>query len=226
MLAEYMPPEVTTLDFEEAAEVHRWGLAEEGSILTDEALALGMSKTALESGRWKKMHNWNFGNVKCPETQPGMFTSFACNEVLKGETVWFAPEGELDRKGGVVVGKVWDVPPGHPQTRFAAFANRWDGIERYVSFLQRPRYLKAYRALLSGSAPAYVRELRAAGYFTAPEDQYLRGVASMQREFVAKLRGLSAPEAAVSEDLAEEVERLQKLWFAAVLYPDESGAVS
>ncbi len=222
MLATYTPPELTRLEFNEAAEVHRWGLAETGELLTEPALALGMSKTALESDRWQKMFNWNFGNVKCPETQPGMFTAYKCNEVIKGKVVWFAPEGELSGKDGVVVGKRWDVPPAHPQTRFQAFANQWDGIERYVAFLKRPRYLKAYRALLGGSAVAYVHELKVAGYFTAPEDLYVRGVAKLQSEFLARLRSLPTAQEPISSELADEVERLQRLWFAQVLYEDSS----
>lgn len=204
MNAVYVPDELTQLTFDDVVSIFAWAIEPHDS---DAALALVLAKTALETGRWQKMHNWNFGNAKAGSTYTGMYTAFPCNEVLGGRVVWFAPEGELDRKGGKVVGKRWDVPPAHPQTRFRAFASRYDGANEYVR-LMRERFPHSYQWMLSGDAESFVLSLKRERYFTADEQEYLRAVASLQREFMQRLAGYN-PEPVSLED--ETLERLRML---------------
>ncbi len=194
MLATYMEPKLTPMSFEEAESAMRAAL---GGTLSarprDEVLALALAKSALETGRWKAIWNDNWGNIKAGESYSGWFTCITLNEVLSGRVVWFAPEGELvGGRGSAVKGKRWDVPPGHPQTRMRHYANQYDGAYAYVDFVSGlKRYAKAWQALLAGEAVAYVRELKAAGYFTAQEESYRKAVVSLHREFLAKLNGRS-----------------------------------
>lgn len=189
MQAIFQEAKRTPCTFEEAAEMMKWKLSTVlGKDPSVEVLSLALAKTALETGRWTQIWNSNWGNVKAGETYQGMFTCIKLNEVLGGKLVWFAPEGQLTSKTGVVVGKVWEVPPGHPQTRMRAYANNYDGVDSYVDFVSGGRYKAAWAKLLAGDAVGYVHSLKLAGYFTASEELYRKGVVALQNEFLKKLK--------------------------------------
>jgi hypothetical protein len=192
VIATYVHPRTTPYTFEEAAEAMRAALtAYLGGKPRDEVLALALAKSALETGRWRSIWCHNFGNQKAGPEYVGMFTCITLNEVLAGEVVWFTPEGQLrGTPGSAVVGQRWPVPPGHPQTRMRAYANRYDGAYAYVDFVSsQRRYTAAWHALLAGEPVTYVSELKRAGYFTADELPYRKAVVSLHREFLTKLRG-------------------------------------
>ena len=198
MLGVYVQAEKTPLTFEGAAAVMRNALARQlGGRPALPVLALALAKTAFETARWQSIWNNNWGNVKAGETYEGTYCCYACNEVLASGLKWFIPEGELDKKGGIVVGKVWLVPPGHPQTRFRAYPDADEGARRYVEFVAGGRYRDAWAMLLLGDAKSYVHELKRKGYFTADEATYARGVMSLQNEFSNKLARLPADEVTV-----------------------------
>ncbi len=195
MKAVYVPPQKTPLAFGEAVACMRQGIhVATGSPPSDRALALALAKTALETGRWKSMWNWNFGNVKSGEEYAGMYTCVSLNEVLQGKVVWFDPEGQLDRKGGSVTGLLWQVPPGHPQTRMRAYANAYDGAQAYVTFVALGRYREAWEKLIDGDVAGYVHALKQRGYFTADEATYRRGVERIYEEFLDKLEAPREPD--------------------------------
>jgi hypothetical protein len=210
MLATYVPPLVTSMTWQQAGECARWALK---SHVTrgprDEVVALVMAKTALESGRWGlrpgAMKNYNICNLKCPADRAGMFTCFACDEILPGRgRVWFEPDGKERDSRGWSQPMVWTVPPGHPQTRFRAFANRYDGFDQYVSFLApkgpQSRYAAAWAKLLEGDANGFVYALKAAHYFTADVEPYRAAVLSLHQEFISKLRGVESPDIELEDD--------------------------
>ena len=193
MKAVYVEPARTPISFERASAAMRWALkAQTGTDTPAEVLALALAKTALETGRWTQIWCDNWGNVKASDSYAGMFTCITLNEVLPGRgVVWFAPDGELSAapsRGGRVVGQVYPVPDGHPQTRMRAYANEFDGADCYVDFVANGRYSQAWQRLLAGDAVGYVHQLKARGYFTADEAVYAKGVTSLQREFLARLR--------------------------------------
>lgn len=199
MKAAYVEPVRTPLTFEHAAECMRWALKTQlGTNPADPVLALALAKTALETGRWTQIWNNNWGNVKAADTYAGMFTCIKLNEVLtrhgKKVVIWFAPEGELTSANGTIIGNPIAVPDGHPQTRMRALANEYDGVDSYVQFVAVGYYAQAWLRLLDGDAAGYVHNLKARGYFTADEAVYTRGVVSLQREFVARLRSEEPPE--------------------------------
>lgn len=201
MQAVYVEPRKTPMTFAEAHHCMRWALKTHiGRDPSDEVLAWALAKTALETGKWSAIWNANWGNVKAGDTYQGMFTCIFLNECLlrrgKIETVWFAPEGELTAhpsKGGKLIKDPLPVPPGHPQTRMRAFANNYDGVDTYVSFVASGRYKGAWKELLAGNGIGYIHALKVAGYFTAPEDVYTKSVMAIQKEMLAKIRNIEPP---------------------------------
>lgn len=201
MTATYTEDQLTPFSFDVAAEAMRAALMDalKGQHPTDDTMSLALAKTALETGRWQYIHCYNWGNIKAGQSYVGQYTAFACNEVLGGKVVWFAPGGRLAQKGGPVVAEASPLPPGHYQTRFRAYANQYDGAYEYVDFVASGRYVDAWKELLVGDADGYVNALHAKGYFTADPAVYGRGVKSLQAEFRAKLQGKDWP-AAQTED--------------------------
>jgi hypothetical protein len=192
----------TPIEFDGAAACLRNALRNEiGSLPSRATLALALAKTALETGRWQKMFGWSWGNIKAAAGYAGMYQCYPCNEVLGGQVVWFHPLGKLSGKGGYVVGENYGLPPGHPQTRFRAYANAYDGAYDYVSFQARElnRFRAAWMLLLAGNVEGYVRALSAAGYFTAPVETYLATVSKLHAEFLARLGNAPADEVPVSD---------------------------
>lgn len=210
MVATFTDDQLTPFSFDVAAEAMMAALMDAlgGKHPTDDTLSLALAKTALETGRWKYIHCYNWGNIKAGKAYVGQYTSFACNEVLGGKVVWFAPGGRLDGKGGSVVAEPSPVPPGHYQTRFRAYANQFDGAYEYVDFVASGRYVDAWKELLVGDSDGYVQALHDKGYFTADPAVYGKGVKSLQAEFKAKLQGKQWP---VAETVDIEWERIRAM---------------
>jgi hypothetical protein len=197
MLATYVNDKLTPLPFELASKAMRASLRNElgGANPSNAALALALAKCALETGRMRSCHNWNWGNIKAGQKYEGMYCCFELNEVLPGQgTVWFSPLGRLDKRGGKVVAEAFADPPGHPQTRMRAHENEFTGADAYIDFMVRGsggRFHPAFGRMLSGDVAGMVRLMKVANYFTAPEVEYARGVTSIQREYLFKLEGKS-----------------------------------
>lgn len=217
MLATYTEPRLTPLTFEEAAEALGHALRDAlGQKPSDGVLALTLAKCELETARFRSIWRWNFGNIKAGADYVGQFTCIELNEVLTEggvrRVVWFAPGGRLDRKGGRVVAEAHAVPPGHPQTRMRAHANRFDGAFAYVDFMHRDKrgaVRPMWRALLLGEPVAFVRAMKAAGYFTADETTYAKAVASLFRESKLRLEGRAPETAQVPDESEAEWESLR-----------------
>jgi hypothetical protein len=228
MLATYTPPRLTPLKFEVAAATLRWALGDHQASPSVDQLALACAKCALETGRWQKIWNSNFGNVKAGQTYVGMYTAFQCGEELKDGSWVFTPEGWETCVSGKSKGIrrqpiIYTGPPRddwHPQTRFRAFANEWDGAQAYVLTLQT-RFPAAYAGLLTGDPAKFVHALKVSNYFTADEAQYLRGVESLFREFKAKLQGLPHEEVDVDDGVFRLAEMSLALWLDRQLHPDD-----
>ncbi len=210
MKARYVSDKLTPMRFEAAREALAAGLREPGIDATAatapvprEVLALGLAKCALETGRFQKIWNNNFGNIKASDSYEGMFTCITLNEVIAGRVQWFAPNGPVIRLPGgsftpTAAPRV-AVPDGHPQTRMRAHANRFDGAYAYGSFMQaRP---KLWAALNAGEPVAFVHAMKLAGYFTADEKPYATAVASLFKEFLLRLEGKVPEETRLDEPL-------------------------
>ncbi len=193
MLATWVHARLTPMPFEAAAEAMRAALRDAlgGAEPSRSCLALGLAKCALETGRFRSIYNNNWGNIKAGEKYAGNYCCFELNEVLEGKVVWFSPRGRLDRKGGRVIAEPWEDPPGHPQTRMRAHANRFDGAFRYVDFMLTPNFRPAFERMKAGDSVGMVRLMKQARYFTADETKYANSVGSIHREYSLKLEGKS-----------------------------------
>ena len=209
MLATWTHDKITQLSFDRAVPAMRYALTNAlGSKPSDACLALALAKCALETGRWKSCHAWNWGNVKAGEKYAGMYCTFELNEVLAGKVVWFSPLGRLDGRGGKVIAEPFDDPPGHPQTRMRAHENEFAGADAYVDFMvngSNGRFKPAFERMKAGDAAGMVHLMAQAGYFTAPESDYERGVASINREFLGKLAGQSPDQGTSDEDMCRAI---------------------
>ena len=190
----WLPALRTPLTAREAAQA----LAD-ASGLRGSALAVAIAQTALETDQWRALWRFNFGNLKATTGQD--FQTLRTSERINGVTVWFSPEGELDGPGGAVVGEHWGVPPGHPQTRFAAYPSALAGARGWWALLHRPRYAAALRELQAGRPLEFAREAGRAGYYTAKPERYASGLAALYQQFrpladqiaPAKRKGQTAP---------------------------------
>lgn len=130
-----------------------------------ESLALLWAQWALETGRGKSIHCYNFGNIKRSGDED--YCMYRCNEILDGKLCWFYPP--------------------HKQTWFRAYSSSIDGAIDYINFLsQRTRYKKAWLAIQKGDPYLFGHELKMAGYYTADEVQYTKSIASLTKEFKKK----------------------------------------
>lgn len=191
MLGTYVAPIRTKVEAVEAVAAFRAACAEIWATDRPETVATLTAQSALESGRWGAMWNFNPSNIKHGTARAGSYTCIKLNEVLvrKGRrvVVWFDPVlGELVSKNGPprYPDKPHDLPPGHYQTRMRAFESFADGVTDKLQFLRRKRYAAARQAALAGDPGAYVERCHAAGYFTAGLEPYRRAVLSLFKTYL------------------------------------------
>lgn len=155
------------------------------------SLAILFAHSALETGRWKQIANYNFGNIKKThyknlsykiiEDDGHKWTMFATGEnkynpeTKKTEWQWFEPP--------------------HVETHFRSYDTIIDGAVDYIRFLsQKTKYEKAWLALMEGDPSKYSKELSIAGYYTANEPKYTAGVVKIFNEFISKIDTLITKE--------------------------------
>jgi hypothetical protein len=223
MIAVYVEPVRTPYTLPEIAGAMRTALsAGRTELVRDDVLALALAKSALETGRWRSCRNHNLGNVKAGPTYAGMFTCFdGVSEIIDGRERWFSPAGELSGKAGQLIEPARAVPPGHPQTRFRAYANRYDGAYSYVDALVA-NFPRSYTELFTGDATRFVRTLKDERYFTASEHLYLAAVRSLHGEFQRALKGIVEPALDHDWDAIRATVAAQQFDLRAELWDEEN----
>jgi hypothetical protein len=133
-----------------------------GNLPTPAVLALLLAQSAFETGHWKSLHNFNFGNAKAGPNYP-LVTQFRCSEV--------------DEHG---VEHFFDPPA--PQCNFRAYENAAAGALDYLKVLQqRPHW---WRGLHTEDPAAFVDALATPPkYFTGNPAVYKRSVVSLFQTF-------------------------------------------
>jgi hypothetical protein len=144
-----------------------------GQYPSQHSLALLWAQSALETGRWKFIHCYNFGNIKKKHDNPRYkqeddghdWCMFRCNEIINGKVYWFDPP--------------------HPQTHFRAYTDAHDGALDYIRLLvSKTRYAGAWHQVITGGSPQeYSHQLKLGGYYTASESLYTKGVVRLTNEF-------------------------------------------
>jgi hypothetical protein len=130
-----------------------WAESIQGVPATRQALVLILAHSALETGYWHAMWNWNLGNAKHVPGDGYDFFAIRHYEVVHGQRVWIDP----------------------PHDPFIAFATLDEGASYYLSTL-RGRWRGAWPSLLDGDVAGFCHALKIAGYYTAPESDYEAGV--------------------------------------------------
>jgi len=148
---EQLPNKLTPLTPGEATQAISIGYAKvTGKKPTEKVLGLLVGQTALETGDWKSLHNFNFGNAKATSSDP-YFSYFRCWELENGVKVWYDPP--------------------HPACKFAAHKNAAEGAAHYIRVLKRRDHW--WKGLHSGTTPGFVEALSTAPkYFTANASEY------------------------------------------------------
>jgi hypothetical protein len=155
-----------------------------------EVLCLLLAQSALETGQWKKCHNYNVGHLKAGSAYPGSHTYYRCNELFSTGLKWFDPPA--------------------PECRFRAYPDALTAVVEHLRFLSedtnhdgKNRYAAAWKAALAANASQFVAELAAAGYYTAAFGPYRDGVVALYAQFQRDARVPPRPEMLLTEALPE-----------------------
>lgn len=124
--------------------------AELGNEPTRGALLVLLAQWSLETGGGAKCIQWNLGNAKSFAGDGYDWTEFPTTEVVNGAVV-------------------------HITARFRAFASLAAGAADYLKLLTR-RFASAWPSVVAGDVDGFARALHVAHYYTAPVDDYARGM--------------------------------------------------
>jgi hypothetical protein len=154
---------LTPLSRDEASRAFLLGYLQlTGKLPTPAVLALLLAQSAFETGHWKSLHNFNFGNAKAGANYP-LVTQFRCSEV--------------DEHG---VETFYDPPD--PHCNFRAYNDAAAGALDYLKVLQHQPHW--WRGLQTEDPSAFVDALATPPkYFTGNPAVYKRSVVSLFQTF-------------------------------------------
>lgn len=124
--------------------------AELGEEPTRAALLVLLAQWSLETGGGAKCIQWNLGNAKSIPGDGYDWTEFPTTEVVKGAVV-------------------------HLVARFRAFPSLAAGAADYLRLLSR-RFATAWPFVVAGDVDGFAHALHVAHYYTAPVEDYARGM--------------------------------------------------
>lgn len=175
------------------------------------SIDLLLAQWAHETGRGRSCYGWNLGNAKATAAWDGDFCERACNELLTEKQAADALARAAPRTDGpgsdVLLGGtvgslriVWFYA-SNPASRFRAFPTLDAGALDYLDLLHN-RFASAWPSVIAGDPQRFIASLKASGYFTGNEREYLRGVESLAREFSRLTIDLTPPPPDASGALA------------------------
>lgn len=159
----FVPDKKTSLDADTAARALSDGYKKvEGRKPDVVTLMLLVGQVALETGNFKSIHNYNFGNVR-GESPAGLWTSFRASEIVDGKEV-FLDVGE--------------------KNKFRAYSTAADGAADYIRILKsRPHW---WAGLQTKTVEGFVKGLATFPvYMTASPSLYARVLAERANHFAA-----------------------------------------
>ncbi len=181
-----------------------------GIVPTAELIGVLLAQSALETGNWSVMYNFNFGNVKATDgwiagggdytfydyaAPRGRTHSAPVSENLSLAARNHALKLSKPRTDGVDAPDMFVVSqrkngewyclfwPSHIQTRFRAFDTLEAGALGYLSKLTG-KYASALEFAARGDVRGYVSTIRQIGYFTAPLEGYVHTVQSLYNKYL------------------------------------------
>ena len=211
MAGRELPSYVTRMEPQDVARV--FASVWPGPPPSREALALILAQSALETGRWKGMRDFNFGGVKASTDRDHQyFTTTECvsqaraaQVVAESKPSAWARYANPSEYGVCPPNTVRVVVGGkHPWARFRAHETAAESARDYLSVLAA-KFPEAWKVLGTSANPnEYALALKKRGYFTAAVDQYAKSITSLQKEY---LRTLSWPVGTI-EQVRPEVLRI------------------
>lgn len=222
MKAKHVETKKTTIKGPEFRDLLRGTLKEAngGVNVPERMVSLLTAQSALETGHWEFLWNWNFGNSKAGEKTEGLFMNLRnVREVDRdGKEHWYNPDGEIDDRDGEPVGERYPVPPGHPATRFRAYETAEKGMVDWLALLSS-RFPNSWAAALAGATPTeYARALKSERYYSGSEAGY-----AAQLEKLALQYGIPEDLPSLPGNLqvgAPEYERDRKRWVLPLFFSE------
>ena len=153
---------------------------------SSDSVSVLLAQIAQETG-FCACWNFNLGNVKARPSAIGP-------DYCELEGVWEVRDGERV-----------ELLKGEPGTQFRAFRNLDEGTAAYLDILTH-RFASAWPAVVSGDPLAFAVALKRAGYYTAPLEDYARGLCARFEELREPPLHTQAQIASVLERLGYEVE--------------------
>lgn len=132
-----------------------------------ESIGVLYSQNTLETGGTTRMYNWNFGNVKAVDDPIQII------EYCMLDNVWEMING---------VKKIFQPPDS--ATFFRSFPTLTDGVAFQLDFLKNHRYATAWTAVEAGDPAGFAHLLKVAGYYTAPEADYVKDMTYFFNKFM------------------------------------------
>lgn len=147
-------------------------LAVTGANPSPEVLSLLVAQTALETGEWKSLHNFNWGNIKAAHDYP-LQTTFGCWEMVDGKRV--------------------DYPANDPHCMFRAYPDAASGVVDYIKTLKsRANW---WNGLQTGTPEGFNAGLSTVPkYYTADPTAYLKLLKTEFEESLPLAKSYSFPE--------------------------------
>lgn len=145
-----------------------WRSAFDGSTPMKASVGVLWAQYMIETGG-AACWNYNIGNVKVSAGQ------------VEAGVDWIDMPGTWE----VVDGKRVVLPEGHVGRRFRAFESLDEAMTEHLAFLRNRRYRHAWPGVELGDFDMFARRLKAAGYYTAPADDYAKGMAGHYRRWMA-----------------------------------------
>ena len=143
-----------------------------GVIPKKESIGVLYAQNALETGGTVAMWNNNIGNVKfVPSQNPDDDNG---KEYMMLPNTW-----------EIINGKKVTFQPPHPATWFRSFPTLGDGVAHHLDFLKSRRYAKSWAAVEAGDPAEFAHLLKVAGYYTAPEADYIKLMNFHFKKFMA-----------------------------------------
>lgn len=172
-----VPDKLTPLTSDQAAKALSDGyLLVTGKRPSKEILALLIAQTAEETGNWKSLHHYNFGNVR-GVAEDGMWTSFRAGENHADGTEYFLEA---------------DLSPTSIN-RFRAYPDAAHGAAAYIKTLKdRPTW---WNGLQTGTVQGFITGLTTAPfkYFTANPITYQNLMTNRVGAYQALAKQYAAP---------------------------------
>lgn len=121
-------------------------------VLRSESLAVLWAHHAHETAGGTRCPGWNLAGIRAGKSWTGLRVSITTFEYI---------DGHRETQTGQA---------------FRAYASLDEAAADYLRFLYSGRYVRAWERALAGDLDGFCAELKRAGYFTAPVQDYLRGL--------------------------------------------------